>query len=686
MSFRSQVETDEHTCSYQLHVDEIPTGQREETMSGVRVTLDTNPEGYWKCPHESLDGSDLCLFHCPLEDRPEDLSATTEFVTVVQQTLSTYDRDERRQRKQFIGATFEALSIEDEVLDSSNNFPLDLRCATIEEFRADSSTVCSPIDLRNATIGELNATNAEWGRLFAQQAVIETAEFDQATLGRAYFDNTNIDLFRFYQTNLDYGNFHEARIKYANFLYGDFGEVGFFDAEIDVATFFGATFRGAYFNDANFVYLNAEFADGGEYQFKSVEAVGATFRGISASKVRFDDSTFDRFRLENADVETASANNAELGIATLDNSQFAKLGLTNIQFAGAMSLASVTIKHNLDLTPDVTIGEVGYISFRDASLGSGHLGQPDRRDVIYDFTDAVIGTVTVSNNSYGEIVDRLRFVRTGFDGFEFGKLQDFDLDAVEYALHTLPSSFRQVAERNHRMLETVADLHPAIETKVLSGSGKYNVVDFDAIDLNDASINTAEHALSAAERELDSQTVEEAASDALFGDNSSDLRTLEITYLKAKNGASSVGDSTAAGQFFQQERRYRRKRHWSAIFDRDRRVVHRIRRGSQWLRNSLLAATTGYGERPWRVVSASLLTVLGFSLIYFVIGEPLNGGQQGSLIDYFIFSFQSFITFIVGPPVETPALSVRIISAVEGFVGAFFVALFVFALTRQIHR
>jgi hypothetical protein len=56
--------------------------------------------------------------------------------------------------------------------------------------------------------------------------------------------------------------------------------------------------------------------------------------------------------------------------------------------------------------------------------------------------------------------------------------------------------------------------------------------------------------------------------------------------------------------------------------------------------------------------------------------------------EYLLFSFQSFITFIVGPPPipSTDSFALRVGSAFEGFLGAFFIALFVFTLTRSIHR
>ena len=65
---------------------------------------------------------------------------------------------------------------------------------------------------------------------------------------------------------------------------------------------------------------------------------------------------------------------------------------------------------------------------------------------------------------------------------------------------------------------------------------------------------------------------------------------------------------------------------------------------------------------------------------YAALGVPAD--SPGELL---LFSFQSFITFVIGPaPAES--FSVRLLSSAQGFLGAFLVALFVFALTRSVDR
>jgi uncharacterized protein YjbI with pentapeptide repeats len=154
--------------------------------------------------------------------------------------------------------------------------------------------------------------------------------------------------------------------------------------------------------------------------------------------------------------------------------------------------------------------------------------------------------------------------------------------------------------------------------------------------------------------------------------------TLRETYLKAKNGAKHAGDSTAVGAFYYQEMTYRRKHLAASVLDG---TAPPITTGSRWLRNATLMTVTGYGERPLRIVGFSGLLVVGFAGVFGVVLSP-----PPTAVDAVLFSFQSFITFIVGfSPQETSPL-VTALSAVEGFLGAFFVALFVYAFTRRLTR
>jgi len=145
---------------------------------------------------------------------------------------------------------------------------------------------------------------------------------------------------------------------------------------------------------------------------------------------------------------------------------------------------------------------------------------------------------------------------------------------------------------------------------------------------------------------------------------------LETTYLKAKNGANAIGDTKAAAEFFRLEMLYRRAQYLPA-------------EPGRWVANALLDLTAGYGERPSRVVAVSVGTVFAFGGVFALLrSEPLYDTPVG----YLVLSLQSFITLVLGGAEDVGGPWIRLLAQVEGFIGAFLIALFVFTLTRSIHR
>jgi uncharacterized protein YjbI with pentapeptide repeats len=155
------------------------------------------------------------------------------------------------------------------------------------------------------------------------------------------------------------------------------------------------------------------------------------------------------------------------------------------------------------------------------------------------------------------------------------------------------------------------------------------------------------------------------------------VRHLRETYLKAKNGAKETGNSTAVGNFYYKEMKYRRKDHMSSLISKDRGLSALF----LWAKNVLLMLTTGYGERPARVIGSSL----GIVAIFAVVLDHLSV-KPLSITQSVLFSTQSFLKFIIGHvPRETTVL-VAVVSVAEGFLGAFFIALFVYTFTRRLNR
>lgn len=245
--------------------------------------------------------------------------------------------------------------------------------------------------------------------------------------------------------------------------------------------------------------------------------------------------------------------------------------------------------------------------------------------VQYDLTRATIGDLTLEGPPETRpLFDHLRIHQTDFDGFDFSAHRE-ELQARSWEVHTSGSEEGRLQRLGRRL--------------GLWGS-------------------------------------------LVTGDRSPE--PIESTYLRAKNAAAAAGHSVAEAEFFRKEMAYRRVGHGRQF--RTDRGVGRLVGGWRWTANFLMALTTGYGERPSRVLLSSLAIVVGFALCYAAVLGSLSTPWE--IQEYLLFSFQSFISFIVGPPPfpGDESFALRLASAIEGFVGAFFVALFVFTLTRSIHR
>lgn len=269
----------------------------------------------------------------------------------------------------------------------------------------------------------------------------------------------------------------------------------------------------------------------------------------------------------------------------------------------------------------------GPIIFDEASISHGAIIQPDGEPTYYEFENAVVGDVRIDTGVAAKgteaELDRYRFLNTTFEGFEFSRHTGALAD--DWRIHTYAPMSDQ------RSWDGVV----ARVREALRRWGLYTLPDEEIDDL-------------------------------------------VTTYLKAKNGAEAVGESKAGSEFFLREMRYRRLQYRTKL--RSGSVLSRARATSAWITNWVYDLTIGYGERPGRTLWFSLGIILLFSFFY----RALMGGE--SFVSYLVLSTQIFVAFLLGsvPTVESTLLQAG--AAIEAFLGAFFVALFVFALTRSVHR
>lgn len=359
--------------------------------------------------------------------------------------------------------------------------------------------------------------------------------------------------------------------------------------------------------------------------------IGASVWCVRSEFETFDDEHEPNNLLRGGDVD---------GDIIVRESSFGdKLTLEHIDVGGRLVFTDTSVASN-------------WVDLTRCSVPAGELGQPDADYVAYDFTDATIGNIRLLDVP-GNGFERAYFKNTTFDGFDFGRHRS-SLLRSNWTLHTVSEEPPTTMQNGPWFLGEVRD--------TLAVGGR-------AVTWFVRSL------LGRIEPSADEKSIN------------------ETTYLKAKNGANQTGDSKAAAEFFKRELTFRRKGHAEVALngrpdstDGSTGVLDRLFAAGAWVANVGLALTTGYGEKPHRVVLASLATIFAFTLVFATLPGDGVGGSQ-SFEGLFILSFQSFVTFVLGSPVGNDvSYAVSFLTALEGFVGAFLVALSVFALTRSVHR
>jgi len=307
------------------------------------------------------------------------------------------------------------------------------------------------------------------------------------------------------------------------------------------------------------------------------------------------------------------------------------------------------------------------VSLRNSTLPEGTLviTSPDgaSEHVWYDLREATLGDLAVEFD-YGSgetTIEHLLLLETRYDGFRFSALEG-GIDTDDARLHTLqgsgvvtrlddvPSPGERV-DPDHPLLYRLGELYARLPR---TGTG-YESDDPPPADL-------------------------------------------EQTYLNAKNGASQVGDEDIAGQFFRKEKRYRRRRYWERLCRVAEGTASSGRTLGRWFANAVFDRMAVYGESPGRVVfvSAGIIAVFA-GLFGLLLEKPPYGNQyidSGVLPGWLALSLQpltlsieSFVTLVlVGPADQRLTPLAHLLGQIEGFLGVFLVALFVFTLTRSVRR
>lgn len=420
-----------------------------------------------------------------------------------------------------------------------------------------------------------------------------------------------------------------------------------------------ATFRGnAYFQHARFTdyveFFECRFEEIADFRWTEFHDVSRFMDAQFAAEAYFSNARF----FDVADFRDARFDHAAVFHTTAFecSPMFQRATIETIDLVDVESNAD-------DLTIDIRAGRVRH----------GRIQQTNGFECYYDVSEAVLGDVDLDIDTTDRPFDSVLISRTAFDGFDFSRYH-YAL-SPDWDLHR----FAGRVGLDHDTEASRFQLGDTGETKPKADVDERTLEDEGGRDAAPSSRQSSSGVIG---RSV--STVVSGIQSAVPGpDTLVDAPDRETTYLKAKNGANEVGDSRAASAFFIREMYYRRYAHVKRALDDAEAYRTRARSGLLATMNWLLSISCGYGEKPYRTLSFSVLVVAFYALVYSVV---LDAPPSGSASGYALFSFQSFTALILGIDTEPFGFTASFVAASQGFVGAFLIGLFVFTLTRSIHR
>jgi hypothetical protein len=397
----------------------------------------------------------------------------------------------------------------------------------------------------------------------------------------------------------------------------------------------------AFEDDASFTDLHAtgvvSFADAdfsGTVDFQeSLFTEDADFSGA-----RFHDSvTFRGAGFEGATADVGA--NADFdGVrfeapADFSETRFTAATFADTAFAATLDFSGATFEHAIQLRFTPTTKET-YVDFTGAIIKEGTITQPESAWVSFDFTEASLGSVSLTavvDADRKQLLDYFRFCNTEFnefDGYEF-----------DFAAHT------GYLDRNGWVLHAFTD---------------------SRTDPDYAVEMTPE--------------------------------TIETTYLRAKTAASNAGQMKPAGEFRVKRQQYARKKYVDIARDSTTDLSTRLLNAGRAAENAFLGITCGHGMRLVRIITVFLLFPMLPALLYTFggpmftttvensqlssLGALTTASGQAILFENIHFSYITFLTIGYGNIGPSGALA-RVLAGLEVYVSVILSGLVLYGLIKR---
>lgn len=640
----------------------------------------------------------------------------------------------RRERKQFIGAKLDDVTLQFEYAecDGDDHFPIDLRGATIQRINLWKANVVGGLRLQGATLGGWDSSKC--GKLSGVKSTINgSLELDGITAGTFSLDDAtisgNVELTNAQLTGA--ASFKKSEVE------GDIdlrtteiadevvldeaiveGEVELYEttvqrllcenASINVLRIFSTSSINGDASLSNSEFLCDLRIDSKAFEHPCIHSVDLSGSTIAAGELAAHDDLppqnnndsyssgapfiFELSESDIGDVNISPECNCE-SAASLEHAYICESILTGFPFKQAVNRSDLRATdwqvhslvpggHTIRGMRQEYKGESGAGKVAERIIDELQTNKDLQKDIINFKWHKV-------TNQYGKL----------YDGPSSDNLDRvFEAIQHEYQYQTaqpfgenVRSTPRPLLSRVTTNLEelpleefVVYPCHPNVSESgvyVCDQTALLDVLHLITKNIRWVQKGDEESAESNVQRWHQTLTTVIAHRFALELDNRPTPRELESTYLLAKNGANHEGDQMAAGEFFQMEKIWARRQYINGISETSSKDAYR------YVSNMLLSAIAGYGERPQRVLRWSLVMIGVFSVFYWGTGNLLLGDQSNmTVVEAGIASFGSFVTLFLQPDSSFGANALKLSAQIEGFIGVFSISLFVYTLTRSVHR
>lgn len=405
---------DSNKCTYVLDpADPRTWGGEERDECRVRdCILNERKKGreIWSCPHEPVDGKDLCIFHLPVSEK-DDEEVVETLAEVISSAAELSDTERRCRQLQFINAKFGNITFRIDSIDRLDNSDvLDFSHAEFGDVDLQDVTIKIPIlfrgaifensaDFRNSIFdADVNFSGAQFrtGPIYIVTTFRQKADFEEATFESASFAAATFE---------GHANFIKTVFNgRATFDQGVVfeGDTEFYGATFSfIANFRWAEFKGkAGFSEVTFkgTAMFSETTFGGEVLFNEGLRKGKFTEKFPEE--RWEPTTFHQHAVFNKSLFDQPAN------------------FSNILVKGRAGFSDAIFCHPVDFT------EARF-------EGSSHFS-----NVLFgrkaDFTDALFGTLA---NFKGAKAERgITFLDTQIDGsidFQNSRLTDSEFQELD---------------------------------------------------------------------------------------------------------------------------------------------------------------------------------------------------------------------------------------------------------------